>query len=385
MEDVNNNSKNKRKIMIRILLLIVIAIFLFIIVSLIIGYYTDASWFSSIFSQRISDITVDSFYFDIGRSRMFADIGGSVAAVGTLGVQVFDAAGNETLREPFRLAQPAITGAGDRCIAYDIGGTTARVFNRTQVLSAQETDSAIVSASINANGWFCIVTQGGGGLKGAVAVHDNTGSVVYRVTLYTGYALSAHLSPDNKTLAILTLPDTGSRIMLYQGIDEDKDPDHQFDFFDRLIIDIFFTTDNDVLAISTDSLILVESSGDRTFLYPFPDKRLGGYTKNKDFITLHLYDFGVGFRSRLVTLDLDGTVLGELAIDREIISLSAYNNTLTVLKNDGVTFYGKDLEEFFSTVDNQSTAGANRILAVRENTVLAASDNSAVIIKVDAD
>jgi len=385
MDDVNSLRKNRRKIISLILLLVAVVIFLFIIISLIIGYNTNASWFSALFSPRTPEITVDSFYFDIGRSRLFANIDGSVAAVGTLGVQVFDPAGNETLREPFRLAQPAIAGSGERCIAYDIGGTAARVFNRTQILSALETDSAIVSASINANGWFCVVTQGSGGLKGTVAVHDSTGTIVYRVTLSTGFALSAHLSPDNKTLAILTLPETGSRIMLYQGIDEDKDPDHQFDFFDRLIIDIFFMPNGDVLALSTDSLILLESTGDRTFLYSFPDKRLGGYTIQNDYTVLHLYDYGVGYNGRLITLRSDGTILGELLTDREFLSLSAFGKTLVVLKNDGITFYNEHLEVFFSTADNHSSAGAGRLLAVREDTVLAASDNSAVIIKAETD
>jgi len=383
MDDVNSLKKNRRRFISLVLLLVAVVIFLFISVSLLIGYNTNAPWFSALFSQRTPDISVDSFYFNIGRSRMFANIGGSVAAVGTLGVQVFDPAGNETLREPFRLSQPAITGSGDRCIAYDIGGTAARVFTSTQVLSVLETDSAIVSASINENGWFCLVTQGSGGLKGAVSVHDNTGTVVYRVTLATGFALSAQLSPDNKTLAILTLPETGSRVMLYQGIDEDKDPDHQFDFFDRLIIDIFFIPNGDILAVSTDSLILLEDSGDRTFLYSFRDKRLGGYAKQNDGITLHLYDYGVGVGGSLVTLRADGTILGEIATDREILSLSSFEKTLVVLKNDGVTFYGDDLEVIYSTADNHSSAGAGRLLVVREDTVLAVSDNSAVIIKAE--
>jgi len=385
MGDTNSSVINKRRIPGRIILLVAVAIVLLIVVSLIIGYVSGASWFSAMFSQRMPELTVDGFYFDIGRSRMFANIDGSVAAVGTLGVQVFDAAGNETLREPFRLAQPVIVSSGERCIAFDVGGTSIRVFNRTQVLSSIETDSAIVSASINGNGWFCVVTQGGGGAKGAVAVHDNTGAVVFKVNLFTGFALSAHLSADNNNLAVLTLPDTGSRIMLYQGISEDKDPDHQFDFFDRLIIDMFFLPNGDILALSTDSLILAESSGDRSILYAFPDNRLGGYTKHNDFIALHLYDFGVGFQGRLVTLDFEGMLLGELVTNREIISLSAFDKTLVVLKNDGIVFYSEDLESFFSTADNHSAAGASRVLVVREHTVLAASDNSAVLIKAVAD
>ena len=387
MGDADNLKKKKRRIIGLVLLLIAVVVIVIVIVSLIVGYSTGTFWFSGVFSQRLPEITVDGFNFEVGRSRVFANIGGSVAAAGTMGVQVFDASGNETLREPFSLpfARPAITSSGERCIAYDSGGNAVRVFSSTQVLYAFETDSAIVSASINKNGWFCIVTQGGGGLKGAVAVHDNTGTVVFRVTLFTGFALSAHLSPDNNDLAVLTLPETGSRIMVYQGINEDKDPDHQFDFYDKLIIDIFFRSNGDVLALSSDSLILAERSGDRAVLYSFTDDRLGSYTRQDDFIALHLYDYGVGFQGRLVTISSDGTVLGELVTDREIISLSAFGKTLVALKNEGISFYNESLVEFFSPGDNISSAGASKVLAVRENTVLAASDNSAVIISVTED
>jgi len=385
MGDADIIKKKKRRIIGLVLLLIFTAIIIFIVVSLIAGYSTGSFWFSGLFSQRVPEITVDGFNFDVGRYRVFADIGGAVAAAGTLGLQVLDANGSEKLREPFRLAQPAIASTGDNCIVYDLGGTAVRVFSSSQVISSIETDSAIVSASINKNGWFCITTQGSEGLKGAVTVHDKAGDMVYKVTLFTGFALSAHLSPDNTTLAILTLPETGSRIMLYQGIDEDKDPDHQFDFFDRLIIDIFFMPNGDILALSTDALILVENSGDREILYTFPDNRLGGYVIQDNFIALHLYDFGVGFQGRLVTLRSDGSIPGELVTNREIISLSAFGKTLVALKNDGITFYREDLSVLFSPADNTYSAGAGRVLAVREDTAVATSDNSAVVIKIADD
>ena len=382
MGDAKTTGKRKLRFIGLILLLAAFAIVLFIAATLIVGYFTGSSWLSALFPTRIQEITVEEFAFDIGRARMFSNIGGSVAAVGTLGVQVLDGAGSETLREPFRMAQPTIAGAGDRCIVYDIGGTAVRVFSATQVISSIETDSAIVSASINQNGWFCVVTQGSRGLKGVVTVHDGTGTLVYRVTLATGFALSAMLSPDNKDLAILTLPDTGSRVMLYHGIDVSEDaPDQQFDFFDKLIIDIFFLPNGDVLAVSTDSLILIERAGDRHTLIDYSDKRLGGYICNDDYIALHLYDFGIGHRGRLITLLADGTILGEIALDREIVSMSSHGKTLAILKNDGVEFYDEFLEAYSVSADSSSSAGASRVLAIREDAALATSDNSAIIVK----
>jgi len=369
-----------RKILSFAFLLILLSVFAVIIASLILGYGFPPSWILNIFSRRVSPITVNEFSFDIGRANTFANLDGSVAAAGTLGIKVLDAGGIETLREPLRFIEPAISSYGNRCIAYDLGGTSIRVFEKTQVISTLETSSTIISASLNHNGWFCVVTQGTGNFKGTVAVYNNAGDNVYRVNLATGYALSTQLSYDNKTLAILTLAETGSRI-LYYNLDSEDDPAFIYELIDGLIIDIVYLRNGNVLALSTDSLFIVDNAGSGTDLYTFIDKRLGSYTINNDFIALHLYDHGLGHRGRLITLLIDGTVLGELSLDREIISMSAFNSSLIILRNDGVAFFNKELEEFEASIDNISAAGASMVLAVREDTALATSDNSAVVIR----
>jgi len=372
----DNNPKIKNaKLLSLIILLVVIVIVIIVAITLIFGSG------STLFAQRSPVITVNELNFDIGRDRMFARMNDSIAAVGTLGIQVLDTGGRETLRDPFRMTRPALSGHGNRSIAFDIGGLNVRVFDTTQVIASVETEGPIVSASINQNGWFCVVTHEGGGIRGTVTVYNNTGDRVYRVDMRTGFVLSSVLSPDNKNLAILNLIDSGSRITFYHGIDTPDDPYNQFDLPDGLIIDIKYLSNNDILAVSTDYLFLVDSSGESKSIYPYSDNRLGSYTYDGDFIALHLYDYGIGHRGRLVTLLTDGTVLGELAIDREILSISSAGNSLVVLKNDGVTFYNNELEQLSASLDNLSVAGTIHVLAFNEDTAVATSDNSAVVIR----
>jgi len=128
-------------------------------------------------------------------------------------------------------------------------------------------------------------------------------------------------------------------------------------------------------------MFLVESSGEGNMLFTFADKRLGGYAQDKDFIALHLYDYGVGNQGRLYTFQTDGTILGEVSLNLEIISMSAVDRTLVLLRNDGVMFYNEELEEFPVATENISVAGANRILAISEDVAVATSDNSAVVVR----
>ena len=378
--------RKKRGIIKLVLLLAVFAIITFLIVSLVMWIITGSSPLTNLFSQRSSEISVNEFNFNVGRDRMFANLDGSIAAVGTLGLKVLDADGRETLRDSFRMSQPAILSSGERGIAFDIGGSSVRVFNGTQVLSSIETEGTIVSASLNKNGWFCVVTQEGGVSRGTITVYNSSGSGVLRAIKETGFVLSAELSHDNRSLAILNYTTTGSRVSFYHGLDTDKDePDHIFDYTSGLIIDIRYLENGDVLVVSTDALFLIERSGSGKMLFPYADKRLGGYTYDGDFIVLHLYDYGIGYQGRLITLLTDGTILAEKTAGREIISMSAADNSFILLKNDGVLFLDEELEEFQASEEDFSAAGASRVLAVSRDTALATSDNSAVVIRRNTD
>ena len=376
--------KKKRRLLRLIVLLACLALFVVTAVFLIRDFTSGDSRILGFLSPRVTDITTDEFNFSVGRDRVFAYIEDSVVSAGTLGVQVLDTGGRETLRDSFRLARPAIVSSKDRCVAFDIGGSAVRVISSSQILSSIEVTGAVVSASINQNGWFCIVTQEGGGLKGSVTVYNRSGEVVFRVNLGSGYILTAELSPDNKNLAILNLTDFGSRISFYNNIAVEKDEvDHQFDLRDELLIDIKYVSNKDVLAISTDSLYVANINEGSEVLYGFSDKRLGGYTFDGDFIAILIYDHGIGYQGRIVTLLESGTLLGDMTSEREILSMSSVNNILVILRNDGIAFYNEVLDEFPVSGGNASAAGASRALAISQDVALATTDNSAIVIRLE--
>jgi len=368
----------KQRIIRFFILIVALAIFALVAMSLIQG----PAWVIELLSLRSSEITVEEFNFDAGRSRIFAKMNNSIASAGTAGINVVDFGGRETLRDTFRMTQPSISSNGNRSIAFDIGGSAVRVFSESQIISSLETYGTIVSATLNNSGWFCVVTQEGGGSRGTVSVHNAAGHEVYRVDMRTGFPLTAVLSPNNTNLAILNFSETGSNINFYHGIDDYKsEPDLIFDIYGGLIIDIVFLTNNNLLVISTDSLFTVDRSGSATMLYSFPGQRLGGFVHCGNFIALHLYDYGIGLQGNLVTLNTNGTILGELAINREILSMSAINNSLVILLSEGVVFFNRNLDVFQASADSLSAAGSSRVLALSNDTALATNDNTAIVIR----
>jgi len=382
MSDDEKVKKKKLRLLSVILSLVFLAVLALIVLSLLPGDRLGLSRLSGMFSPQATEFTVSELAFDVGRNRQFSFSEGTVAAAGSLGIQVLGSDGRETLRDSFRMTQPAITEAGGNFLAYDIGGFALRVFSALQLYSSIETESEIVSASINKNGWFCVVTQQSGGYRCTVTVYNGIGVAVYKVYLRSGFVLSAHLSPDNKNLAILNLTSTGSRITFYKGIDTDVvEPDYFYDLPDGLIIDIRFISSEDILAVSMNDLQLIDITGSGTVINSFSDKRLGGYTISDKFIALHLYDYGIGYSGRLVSLGYNGTILGEMDLNYEIFSMASFGDSLTILRSDGIAFFDVNLEEFPVSGDNVSAAATSSVLALGEGSALATSDHSAVLVR----
>ena len=382
MDENPNKEKLLRRRLVRIVFsLISFAVLTYVAIALITGNESGLFRVFGLFSGRGSVELADEYYFDVGRNRVFADLEDSFAAAGTLGIQVLDADGNETLRDSFRMTSPAMTAQNGRAAAFDIGGTAVRVFNKTEVITSINTGGAIVSVSINRNGWISVCTQESGVTRGTVSVYNNAGRDVYRVRMATGYVLSAVVSPDNRSVAILNLTDDGSRITFYNLSSENVD--RVFNLPGCLILDIRYLADGDVLAISTDSLFIVDSNGKDTELYGFDSKRLGSYTLDGSIIALHLLEYSVGHNGKLLTLDEKGTLLGEIETEREIISMSSYDGYLTILRTDGLIVFNNALEALPISEKSVSASGAAKVLTLRNGNVLAAGDHSAVIFRIE--
>ena len=215
-----------------------------------------------------------------------------------------------------------------------------------------------------------------------MTVYDSSGSVVYRVNLATGYVLSAMLAPDNRSVAILNLTDIGSRITFYNL--NSVEVARVFDLPDRLILDMRYLAGGALLAISTDSLFVVDRNGIAEELYEFGGRRPGSFALDGGFISLYLLDHSIGHMGRLVTLDEAGGILGEVETDREIIFLSSGDGYLAALRNDGIVFFNTELEELPASGESASAAGATRVLVLDNGFALAAGDHSAVIFRVES-
>ncbi|MCL2125325.1 MAG: DUF5711 family protein [Oscillospiraceae bacterium] len=380
MDENPKKTKDKKRKLIRIAgSVLSLAILTYIAIALISGRQTGLFSFFKIFSRQAPVEYSDEYSFDVGRSKVFAYFDGAVASAGTLGIQVLDASGGETLRDSFRMACPSICASNDSAIAYDIGATAVRVFNKSEIISSFETQGSIISASLNRNGWFAVSIQGSGATAAVVTVYNNKGKEVYRVHMASGYILSAELSPDNKSLAILNIAGSGSRVTYYNL--NSVDPDKVVDFENELLISIRYMENGEVYAVSTQSIYTIKKNGECTQLHSFDGKRLGGFILDDFCVVLYLLDYGVGHRGRLVSVKSDGSIIAEAESDKEVISMSYRDDCLAVLRNDRLTLYDINFAELPMQKASAPAVGATYALALSGGAALAAGDHAAVVYK----
>ena len=381
VKELKRGPKKKRRRLLGIALSIASLVILsYISITLITGQESIFTQIAGLFRPSAPVEPADELFFDIGRNRVYADLGGSIAAAGTLGVQVLDRGGAETMRDTLRISTPLIGVADGWAIAFDIGGTSVRTFTGSQLSASIETNGTIVSASINRNGWFTVCTQEGAAYRSIVTVYDDKGGSAYRVSLATGYALHAEPSPDNSGLAVLSLTDDGSRIAIYSLRSEE--PESVSDYHGALVLDIKYLPGGEILMVSMDSLKVIRTDGSATDLFAFDGGRLGRYYLSDSVIALHILDYGIGYSGRLITIDMNGKLLGGVLTDKAIISLSASGGYLATLQSDGPVFYDFDMNEYPPTRDLSDAAGATQVISLGDGAFLVAGDHFAKVFRI---
>jgi hypothetical protein len=377
VEDTRKKQVGLLKIVLSVVTFVVIV---YIGISLSIGFAPGLSRIAVLlFPEQITLINVDEYHFAVGRNRVFADLDGAVAAAGSMGIQVLNDDGLETLSDSLRIEHPAIASNNGKAIAFDMSGTAVRVFNNSEIVASFDTSGPIVSASINENGWFAVSTQEGGGYRGVIRAYNDRGVEVFQFFSGAGYILSAEIASDNRTMAVLRLTETGSQVIFYdlvRGVYTSV-----FDYPEGIILDVRFSAGNSLLAISTEAVIYIDNNGIGREIFDFQDKRLGRFTFGDSFVIVHLLDFGVGYSGELLRIERHGQVLAELPIERDIIAMTQRNGYLAILWGDGPAFLDPNFDEVQHYEPAFPVIGATDFIFLNRYTALAAGEHSAMVIR----
>lgn len=321
------------------------------------------------------------FSFNAGFKSVFAEIDGGLAVCSGSGVQVYDIGADRMFTETFNMANPAVCYNGKISAVYDLGGKLLKVFDLYGVIKSISTEQKIISASLNQNGWLVMCTQETGAFKGRVTVYDGDLDAAFYWNSAKGYVLSAALASDNKSLAVLTLTDEGSRIVFFSM--DSTDEKGSCTLPGELVLEIRYLSDGRILALCRDALRIVKQDGSADIICDYSEKHLAGYSLDGDgFILLALKNYMVGDQGIIMTVDLKGKTLGLAETGRKILSVSAKGDTLAILYSDRLVIYDRYLLECARFDD---TAGAEKTLMRPDGKAFLIAPHSASVRSIPAD
>lgn len=374
--------KNKKHRLLKAAASVLILAFISVIAAVLITNHgkLDVDGFIRLVSGTGKKEAAAEFSFNIGLKSVFAEMNGGLVVCSGSGVQVYDVSAKKMFSEAFEMSRPAICTNGAVSAVYDLGGKSLKMFDLYGVTKNLPTEEKIISASLNRNGWLALCVEKTGGFKGRVTVYDGNMKEKFYWDSAKGYVLSAVVSPDNKSLAVLTLTDEGSRIVflsLDSGIEKGACARSE-----ALALEIRYLSDDTVLTAAKEELYIVKPDGSADTIYNYAGKYLTGYSLDGDgFAVLALNDYMVGDQGQIVTVDHKGKVLATIETDSKILSISAKDDYLAVLFSDSLVIYDRTMKEYARFED---TAGAEQTIMRTDGKAFLITSHSAAVCSIPA-
>lgn len=316
-----------------------------------------------------------TYNYTSGAGTVTCGVGNGMAAASTSGLQVYDRSGLQTVGELYVARTPVLTSCGEYGLAYDIGSEQLLLFTEEGLVSSLKADGGVISAGVNASGW-CAVCAEESGYKGAVTVFDRAGTVVYKWLSGTAYLLAARVSDDGKTIAVLTLTDSGSRVLFLQVNSDELKGEVQLE--GELLLDMGFGPDGSLYGLSADGLYIIKPENRAVLVQDYTEDTLAGYSFDGGPV-LALKAHRSGGSCRVLVLQ-DGEMTELCHFDENLLSLSGDKSHVALLTEAGLTIYGRDSGEVSASYPD--IPSCQQIWLTGDGNVIATARHTAAVYAV---
>lgn len=321
---------------------------------------------------------------ETGESAPFSHAGGDKLSIAYLdsGIVTASAAGahfysldGEHLAEEVRsLENPVLAASRTTAVVYDAGNQSLFAFRNGEEYFklTLEGGADLLSARPNEGGWMAVTAQQSG-YKGAVTVYDRRGEPVIQISLSSTFAVDAAVSPDGRTVAVVTIGQTGgaffSRLLLYRVNQEE--PFAQVELGGLTVLDMDFDEDA-VWLVGEDRLLTVSLDGEKETVqtyYITPNYLKGCSLGGNGFALLLVGRYRSGGATQALRIDSTAQVTQSIPLTGQVLDYAAAGSFSALLTGSQLSLYNGSLEQFAGV---ENTQGARKVaLAVNSSAVLA--------------
>ena len=279
------------------------------------------------------------------QTSKFAALDGSLVALSSNRLLMMNEKGKNLVNETVRFTSPTLISNENCAIAYDTGGTALYLLGSKGILWTRESGGEILSATINENNYTTVV-ENKSGYKAAVCVYSNTGEPIFEFDSADRFVMTAALSRDNRTLAVVTMGQENghftSYLVLYRT--NSKEPIKKTQISDGAVYEVGWT-DGCFCVVAEDGLYFWETDGTQVGSYIFNNEYLlRCCLKGNGYVSLLMSPYKSGSQCTLLTVDPEGNELGCCEIDNEVLNFDSAGRYTAILCADELTIYDKEMQ-----------------------------------------
>ena len=307
----------------------------------------------------------------------FAYLDSGILTASNVGAHYYSFTGEPFVEEVLSVEHPVLASSASSGVVYDAGGQSLFLFRHGEETFslALEGGADLLSARVNDSGWLAVTAQQSG-FKGAVTVYNASGGEVIQISLSSTFVVDAVLSPDCKTVAVVTIDQEEgqfqSQVRFYPV--GQKEPSAVVLLGSCMVLELDYE-DGLLWVLGEDRLLTVAPDGSKTDVFPFGRTYLKGCDFGGDgFALLLLGDYRAGSASRALVIGPDCTSSAGLNLNGQVLSFDSAGNYFCLLTGNALTIYTPELEVYTSL---NSTQGARYCAMAANGSALLADSQKA--------
>ena len=364
MKEQQELKPKKPNILVRLIALLVTAALLLGALALVV--YRDelnldalARWFEYRNLETSESGEAVPFTHAGGKKASFAYLQDGILMISDTGSRYYSFTGELYAEEVLSLENPVLNHAGKYGVAYDAGGQDLFVFHGVEEAFhlTLEGDGDLLSARVNDSGWLAVTAQESG-YKGAVSVYDSSYERrMIQINLSSTFIVDAAVSPDCKTVAIVTMGQEGgsfqSQIRFYP-VDQ-KEPSATVSLGNTMVLDLDYE-DGLLWVLGEEQVSVVQEDGTVAGSYSLGRNYLKGCSFGGDgFALLLIGRYRAGSASQAVLLNPDGTEAASLTLTSNVLAFDAAGRYVALLTGENLDLY-TDAFNLYSTLEHTQNA-----------------------------
>ncbi len=323
--------------------------------------------------------------FDANSSNDYAGFDSGLLVGSESGVTLLSLDNEQKAFVQGSIPNPVIRSGKEISVCFSPGGSYYAVVGEGgRILIDQTINGSFLDAAVSDDGCLCSLTTESG-YKAVATVMNRKQETIFRFSSRTRYLNTCAISEGGAYIAVTSLGEedsiyhSGLTILRTDEALTDLDAEGssavKVDLGNEVIYHLEFIDSTHLCAIGQYTVTFLDLKGNVLHTLPVSEHRLSDYALSGDgYLILSLSMDSTGTAYRILTLDADGTLLGERMINGRVLSVSAAGKYTAVLTDKKLDILDDKLADYAST---ESIHGASRVIARDDGTALLVTTSTA--------